>query len=69
MSDMKTSKLQAWGRDFGMTAEGVARLIRVSKHTVISWRREDRDACEPHEWRQRVIAGLEAAIERLKKGS
>ena len=65
---MKPSKLLAWARDFGITTNGLARLIGVSKWTIISWRREDRNASEPVDWRQQVIAGLEAEVKRLKRG-
>jgi hypothetical protein len=51
-----------------MTTVGLARLIGASKHTVYSWRRADREACEWEDWRERVIAGLQTEIDRLRKG-
>jgi hypothetical protein len=66
---MDPSKLRVWARDFGITTVGVARLIGVSKRTIYSCRRSDIEACEPENWREQVIAGLEDEIGRLRKGT
>jgi hypothetical protein len=64
--ETKTSKLRAWARDVGMSDHGIARLLGVSRWTVISWRRHDVDAREPADWRERLIGGLEKEIDRLR---
>jgi hypothetical protein len=63
---MKPSTIRTWAVDVGLTDRGVARLLGVSPHTVISWRKADRAAREPLDWRDRIIAGLEREIERLR---
>ena len=65
----KANKLRAWARDLGVSDRGVARLLDVSRWTVISWRRDEHGAGEPVDWRDRLIAGLEREIEKLRQGS
>jgi len=61
-------KLHAWARDVGVSDRGMARLLGVSRWTVISWRTPDRTT-EPTDWRERLIAGMEREIARLRAGS
>ena len=61
----KPSKLAAWSRDVGLSDRGVARLLGVSRWTVISWRRDD-GAAEPSDWRERLIEGLECEVAKLR---
>jgi hypothetical protein len=64
----RISKVRAWARDVGVSDRGLARLLGVSKWTVIAWRTPDR-AGEPTDWRKRLIAGLEREIARLRDAS
>jgi hypothetical protein len=41
-------------------------LLGVSPWTVVAWRREDRGAHEPADWRERLIEGLEREARRLR---
>lgn len=60
------SKVRIWAQDVGLSDRGVARLMGVSRWTVLSWRREDASAREPADWRRRLIKGLEREIELLR---
>jgi DNA-binding transcriptional regulator YiaG len=62
------SRIHAWTREVGMTDQGVARLLGVSKWTVISWRTDSRQAREPINWRERLIEGLDREITKLREG-
>ena len=63
----KVSKLRVWARDVGISDRGIARLLNVSRWTVISWRRDDDGAREPLDWRDQVIEGLEREIAKLRE--
>jgi hypothetical protein len=59
------SRVSAWAKDVGINDRGVARLLGVSKWTVIAWRTPHR-VSEPVDWRERLIAGMEREIARLR---
>ena len=61
----KTSRIHTWARDVGISDRGVARLLGVSRWTVIAWRAPNR-AREPSDWRERLIEGMEQEIARLR---
>lgn len=62
----KANKVRSWAREVGVSARGVARLLDVSIWTVLAWRRDDVAACEPSDWRERVILGLEREVAQLR---
>ena len=62
----KTTMLRSWAREVGVSATGLARLLDVSVWTVYSWRRDDVAACEPADWRARLILGLEREVAQLR---
>ncbi len=62
----KVSKVRAWAREIGVSNRGVARLLGVSRWTVVAWRREDHGSHEPADWRERLIEGLEREVRRLR---
>ncbi|HMR32945.1 MAG TPA: hypothetical protein PKA13_11110 [Geminicoccaceae bacterium] len=63
----KLSKLRLWARDVGVSDRGAARLLGVSRWTVVSWRRDDVEAREPADWREKLIEGLQREIDRLRR--
>ena len=63
----RSSKLRVWATEVGVSDRGVARLLGVSRSTIVSWRDDQRTAHEPVNWRERLIAGLEQEIALLRR--